>query len=148
MSETPEETTAAPDQVDLVPSETDGYRAPGGGIRPSVRDRMAARRPYRSEQVTLDDGTEVEVRTITLGERAEMIAELSDDDGKFDNRRMQAMSVLHQSYDPETGERVFAEDDIDLIQNMDASYLQPIIDAANNMAKSGKEAQEDEAKKS
>jgi hypothetical protein len=141
--------TEAPDQVDLVPSETEGYRAPGGGIRSSVRDRMAARRPYRSEPVTLDDGTEVEVRTISLGERAEMVAELSDKEtGEFDNQRMQAMSVLHQSYDPETGERVFADDDIDFIQSMDASYLQPIIDAANKLATGNKEAQEAEAKKS
>lgn len=139
-------------QAEAVTSEDAGYRAPGGGVRLSVRERILARRPFKSETVTLEDDTVVEVRSMTLGERQDMFEEITDKDGVFHAQQMSPQMALRCAYDPETGERVFSDDDIDNIRNVDAGYIQPIIDKANVLSGNKKEgteaAREDEAKKS
>lgn len=139
-------------QEEIVPSEDQGYRASGGGVRPSVRDRILNRRPYKSEPVTLEDDVVVEIRSMTLGERQDMFEEITDDKGVFHSQQISPQMALRCAYDPETGERVFTDDDIDNVRNVDAGYLQPIIDKANelsgNSKKGAEAAREDEAKKS
>lgn len=141
----------APRQVSLVPSEDQGYLDKGGKPRLSVRERMARRRQYDTEMVTLDDGTEVEVRSMLLGERSDMFAELTDEDGKYHGELLQAKYVLLCAYDPDTGEKVFGEDDMEFVRTRSSGYMQPIITAAaklSGLEKKAEETREDEAKKS
>jgi hypothetical protein len=156
VSENPEETVAeAPEQVTQVASETAGYLAPGGSPRLSTRDRILRRRGYKTEHAELEeeDGTitPVEVRSLTLGERAEMYSHLIDDEGKYHGEMAGAYAVLYMAHDPETGERLFAPDDIDNISNLDSAYIEPVVKATNKITGGGKTAdenREDEAKKS
>ncbi len=145
-NEAPESET--PVQFSPVPSEDQGFRAPGGGTRDDVRARIKARRPFTAESVTLDDGSEIEVRSMTLGERAAMFDQLTDDEGNFDRKRMQAAYVLHCSF--VGGEKLFADDELDYIQGLDSGYIAPVVDAAQKIsgnAKKAEEVREDEAKK-
>lgn len=151
MSETPTET---PDQVTPVPSETQGYLAPGGQPRESTRERMLRRRGYRKELVELDeeDGTKtpVEVRSLTLGERADMYSKMVID-GEYHGELASTYAIIYMSYDPDTGEKLFALDDIENVSGLDSSYIEPVVKATNTLQGNGKpaeEVREDEAKKS
>jgi hypothetical protein len=136
-----------------VPSETGGYLAPGGKVRRSIRDRIAAARPYVSERVEVEEWDAViEVRSLTLGERQAMFVELSDPEtGELDKSLLEAGYIRACAYDPETGERVFADDDLDFIQNLAAGTADKVGQAAmklsGNVEKKPEEAAEAEAKK-
>jgi len=145
VSETPEQLTS-------VPSETAGYLAPGGNLRRSIRDRIAAARPFVSELVPVEEwDATIEVRSLTLGERQAMMVELVDDDGNLDKEVLEAAYIRACAYDPETGERVFGDDDLDFIQSRAAGSMDKVGNVAmrlsGNAAAKPAEAAEGEAKK-
>lgn len=147
----PDEVTA-PVQHAPVPSETAGYLAPGGKLRTSIRDRIAAARPFVSELVPVEEwDSTIEIRSLSLGERQAMMVQLVDDEGNLDKEVLEAAYIQACSWDPETGKRVFADDDLDFIQSRPAGSMDKLGNVAmrlsGNAAKPAAEAQEDEAKK-
>lgn len=138
---------AAPEQVTPVPSETAGYLAPGGTPRPSIRERIARARPYVSETVEVPEwDSTIEVRSISLGERQAVMADIMGEDGTVNTQEIEANFILACSYDPETGEKVFSHDDLPFIQSRAAGPADRVGKAA--MRLSGMGATEDAAKKS
>lgn len=143
----PAPAAAAPAQVAPVPSETAGYLAPGGGTRLSIRDRIAAVRPYTSETVEVPEwDSTIEVRSITLGERQELMAGIMEEDGTVNTTVIAGSFILACSYDPETGEKVFSPDDLPFIQSRAAAPADKVGKVA--MRISGMGQTEDAAKKS
>lgn len=141
------ETPAAPEQVTPVPAETAGYLAPGGTTRLSIRDRIAAARPYIAETVEVPEWeSTIEVRSISLGERQAIMADLMGEDGTVNTQEIEANFILSASYDPETGEKVFSHDDLPFIQSRAAGPADRVGKAA--MRLSGMGATEATAKKS
>jgi hypothetical protein len=140
-------------QHTIVPSETGGYLAPGGNVRRSIRDRIKAARPYVSEQVEVPEWeATVEVRSMSLGERQQMFVDLSDPEtGDLDKSLLEAGYIRACTFDPETGERVFQDDDLDLIQSLAAGTAdrvgQVAMKLSGNADKDTKDGQEAEAKK-
>ena len=135
-----------------VPAETAGYLAPGGNVRPSIRDRIAAARPYVSELVEVEEwDATVEVRSLSLGERQAMMVQLVDDDGNLDKEVLEAAYIQACSWDPDTGKRVFADDDLDFIQSRPAGSMDKLGNVAmklsGNAAAKPAEAAEGEVKK-
>lgn len=138
---------AAPEQVTPVLAETAGYLAPGATVRPSIRDRIAAARPYVSETIEVPEwDATIEVRSISLGERQAVMADIMTEDGTVNTQEIEANFILACSYDPETGEKVFAHDDLEFIQSRAAGPADRVGKAA--MRLSGMGATEDAAKKS
>lgn len=126
----------APRQVLPVPGETEGYKAPGGGLRPSLRDRIAARRPYTTENVYVPGWDEtVEVRSISLGVRNEMMDKVMDPETKEPNIRLLFPELLiRTAHDPETGERIFADDDLAFIEGQDSAAADTVAKVAMRLS--------------
>jgi hypothetical protein len=140
----------APEQAHTVPAETAGYQAPGGGVRRSIRDRIASVRPYKSEIVNVPewDGVDIEVRSVTLGERQEIMAEIMDEEGNAPVARIMSQFIIACSFDPETGEKVFSHDDEEFVNSRAAGPADKIGTAAMKLSGMGKAMEDEEAKKS
>ncbi|WP_411721495.1 hypothetical protein [Mycetocola sp.] len=146
-AETP---AAAQTQTHPTPGETDGHRAAGGALRPSIRDRIAAARPYASEVVDFPLwDVKIEVRSISLGLRNEMLASVIDPETKeADVKRLYPELIIRTSFDPETGERVFSDDDLAFINGLDAGSGDKLAKPALKLSGMTDDAKDEEAGKS
>lgn len=134
---TPETAVETPDDnVGAAhPTEPSGYLASGGGQRRSLRDRFAALAPYRKETVPVEGVGDVEVRSLTLGDRNRALTSISDEDGNADKELIIAALIIASSFDPETGEKVFHDSDIEFIQGQDAGRMDELGKSAMKLNK-------------
>lgn len=141
--------TPAP-QVEALDGEAGGFKAPGGGVRKSIRDRIAAVRPYASEEVFIPAWDEtIEVRSISLGLRNEMLQSVMDEETKeADIKKLYPELIIRTAFDPETGERVFADDDLAFINGLDAGSADLLAKPALKLSGMTDDAKEKEAGKS
>lgn len=143
-----------PAQRVAPPAETEGYKAPGGVVRRSIRDRIAAVAPYTSRLVTVEewDGVQVEVRSLSLGERNAMLAKAAEgeDGGNTDISTIYPEMVMRCTFDPETGEKVFNEEDEAFINSRPANLVDKLAMPAMELSgmKDSEKAVDDAAKKS
>lgn len=137
-------------QAVAVPAETQGYQAPGAQVRRSIRDRIASVRPYKSEIVNVPewDGVDIEVRSVTLGERQAIMAEIMDEEGNAPVARIMSQFIIACSFDPETGDKVFSHDDEEFVNTRAAGPADKIGTAAMQLSGMGKQVEDAEAKKS
>lgn len=138
-------------QAQPVPGETEGFKAPGGGARRSILDRITSVRPYRSEvvpDIAEWDGVSVEVRSLPLGERNDMMAEVMDGDGQLDVKALYPALLIAACYDPETGEKVFPADAAAIINGLDSGAVDKVAKVAMSISGMADKAKEDEAGKS
>ncbi len=140
----------APVQHHVVPGETEGYKAPGGGLRASLRDRIANRRPYSTEKVYVKSWEEwVEVRSISLGVRNEMMERVMDPETKeADVKLLYPELLIRTAFDPENGERIFADDDLAFINGQDAGAADEVAKVAMRLSGMVEGDKEKEAGKS
>lgn len=146
----PVDASAPAPQVSAVPAETDGYRGAQGVVRGSIRDRLAARRPYVSEIVEVEEWEEkFEVRSIALGVRNDMLASVIDPETKeADTQKLYPELIIRSTYDPETGLRVFADDDLAFINGLAAGPSDKLAKAAMKLSGMTDDAKDKEAGKS
>lgn len=137
-------------QVQVVPGEAGGYRAPGGATRPAMRERIATRRPYISTLISVPQWEEtIEVRSLPLGERNEMMMSVMDPEtNKPDVKAMYPALLIAACYDPETQEKVFSEDDAATIQGFDANAVDLLAKEALSLSGMGKDDKDAAASKS
>lgn len=135
-------------QVSAVASETDGYKGAQGAVRGSIRDRIAKRRPYSSEIVDAFD-EKIEVRSISLGLRNEMLASVIDEETKeADVKKLYPELIIRTCFDPETGERVFSDDDLAFINGLDAGDSDKLAKPALRLSGMSDDVKDEEAGKS
>lgn len=144
------ESITAPAQVHNIPAETAGYLAPGGTVRPSQRERLAARRPYTSQSVTIAAWEETfEVRSLPLGLRNDMMMRVMDPETKEPNVQLLFPElIIAATHDPETGERTFSDDDLAFINGLDAGAADELAKVAMGLSGMGEKAKDTEAGKS
>lgn len=123
-------------QVAPVAGETEGYKAPGAALRPSMRDRIAARRPYSAELKYVKSWDEtVEVRSISLGVRNEMMERVMDPETKEADVKLLIPELLIRcAHDPETGERIFADDDLAFLNGQDSGAADEVAEVAMRLS--------------
>ena len=82
-----------------------------------LRDKILQFDDIEVETVTVPEwgGVTVELRTPTVQARGELISQFMKDTGKIDYVRMYPALVVATSYDPETGEQLFTNDDVDAL---------------------------------
>lgn len=145
-----EETTWQP-QVTSPAPETQGYQGPGGTLRLSIRDRIAAIAPYSKEIVTVEEwgGVQIEVRSLSLGARNDMLARAAESEGgDADLRVIYPEMVLLCCYDPATGERVFADDDLEFINSRPANIVDKLAHPAMRLSGMSESAVDEASKAS
>lgn len=93
--------------------------------RKSIRDKILTQKP-RKVIVTLDDGETIEVRQLTVGETI-------DSANEPDTKKRMASYLINCCYVPGTSERIFEDNDFDVLMGLPAGgYYQKLIDAINS----------------
>lgn len=78
----------------------------------SLRDKILQASDIVSERVSVPEwGIEVDVKTMTGAERAQIMQSAAEAGGKMDFQNVYPEVVIACTYDPETGERVFSYED-------------------------------------
>lgn len=138
-----------PPQLSAPIGESAGFKAEGGVTRLSIRDRIAACAPYAAEIVKIPEwDVEIEVRSMALGERNEMLQRASEGEGDTNIQSVYPEMVVRCSYDPETGERVFSQDDVEFINTRRADLVDKLALAAMKLSGMDEDSVDEEAKKS
>lgn len=122
----PAEAPAPAPQVVEPAGQTGGYLAPGGEVRPSIRDRIAKTAPYTYKLVSVEewDNVIVEIRSLNLGERNAMLSKIHEAGGEgADITTIYPEMVLRCSFDPASGDKVFTDDDLAFINSRPANLV-------------------------
>jgi hypothetical protein len=114
-----------------------------------LRDKLLSKGGVKKEVITItaDDGEtmQVEVRGLGSMERGRLMtqATTTSDDGEssvVDLAKLSPQLVISCAYDPETGERLFSEADVEVLGELSATFLDPIINAASRLSGMSKSA--------
>ena len=101
----------------------------------TLREQIKEADDIKSEIVTVPEwgDVKIEMRTPTVGRRAELTQEYVSD-GEIDFERMFPALVVASAYDPETGELLFTIEDIDWLVNKSSAALERLGRVASTLA--------------
>jgi hypothetical protein len=93
--------------------------------RKSIRDKILTQKG-KAIIVRLDDGMEIEVRQLSVGQ-------MIDSANEADTKKRMAAYLINCCFVPGTQERVFDNNDFDVLMGLPAGgYYQKLIDAINS----------------
>lgn len=97
-----------------------------------LRDQILAFDDIETRVVEVPEwgGVKVEIRTPSVAARGELIAQFIRDDSKIDYVRMYPALVVATSHDPDTGERLFTNDDIEALKEKSSKAMERIGEVA------------------
>lgn len=100
-----------------------------------LRGKILAANDATSELVEVPEwGVTVEVRSITAKERALLLNDAANNQGKVDLSKIYPDMVIAATFDPDTGERVFSEADKDEISGKNGKAVERIADVAGRLS--------------
>jgi hypothetical protein len=115
----------------------------------SLRDRIIATNDTQSEILNVPEwGLDVEIRGMSGAARANMTQTAADNNGGVDYVRMMPNIVIGCVFDPETGERVFNDDDHEIVMEKSGSALDNIVKVAMRLSGFGDKAVDEAGKDS
>jgi hypothetical protein len=101
----------------------------------SLRDRILAADDIGKEPLEISQwDITVEMRTMSAIQRSRMLQICTLDDGTVDLDQLYPMLCIATVFDPETGEQVFTEEDIALLQEKSAAALEFVATKAMEMS--------------
>lgn len=113
----------------------------------SLRDRILAADDIGKETILVDAwGVELEVRTLSAFQRSRMLKTCTTPDGGVDLDRLYPMLLITTVFDPETGMQVFAEEDMQALQDKSASAVEFVAQKAMEMSGMTPNAVDEEGK--
>ncbi len=102
----------------------------------NLRDKILAANDIQTELVEVPEwGTTVEVRGMSGHDRARILQAAADSDGSISIGRLYAETVIAATYDPETGERVFRDEDMDALLSKAAAPMDRIASVGMRLAR-------------
>lgn len=97
----------------------------------SIREQILNADDIESELVEVPAwGVTIEVRSMDGRSRTRLLKSAANNDGVIDMERMYPEMVILCSFDPETGERIFTEEDIDALLSKAAGPLELVATTA------------------
>lgn len=107
----------------------------------SLKDKIRAADDIKSEMVEVPEwSVTVEVRTISGARRAEVFSRATDAEGKIVAGAAYISLIIASAYDPETGEPLFGQDDIEWLKEKSAKATERLATVAARLAGIGEEA--------
>lgn len=101
----------------------------------SIRDKVLASKDIQSEIVPVPGwDVNVEVRGLTGRQRAKLIQAAVDERGKYDIEKAYPELVIMSTYDPETGEQVFTEEDRVALAEKSGAAIDQIVKVAMRLS--------------
>lgn len=97
----------------------------------SIRDQIIASSDIETELVEVPAwGVTVEVRSMDGRTRLNMMSTVTDTNGEIEMTKLYPDIIIACAHDPETGERVFDENDRDLLLSKSAGALELVASAS------------------
>lgn len=97
----------------------------------SIREQILNADDIETELVEIPVwGVTVEVRSMDGRSRTRLLRNAASSDGAVDMETLYPEMVIHCSFDPESGERIFVEDDADALLSKAAGPLEMLAMAA------------------
>jgi hypothetical protein len=111
----------------------------------TLRDSVIGRAAAKTEIVTLEDGLVVEVRSLTMTERGNLLNDAvsvneDEESTTTDNTKLQVMLVIASVCDPTTHTPIFAAADYDMVAGFDAGFFTEAIKVAQRLSGLGRAA--------
>lgn len=102
----------------------------------SLRDQILKVQDHTSTKLEIPEWkVTIEVRSMPASARLSMIDEGYDQDsGKVNITRLTVTCLLNCVFDPQTGERVFTEDDVPALLEKSADVIDRIVRVANEQS--------------
>ncbi len=113
----------------------------------SLRDRILAANDIESKVFHVAQwGIDIELRTLSASDRAQLVSSCMSADGTVDIQKMYPSLIIACVYDPETGGRVFSIEDMDAISDKSASAVEFVAQKAMEMSGMKPDAIDEEGK--
>lgn len=97
----------------------------------SLRDTILTASDLTTERVSVPEwGVEIDVKTMTGGERARIMQAAAESGGKVDFEKVYPDIVIGCAYDPTTGERIFNWDDREAIMLKSGAAIDRVAQVA------------------
>lgn len=97
----------------------------------SIRDQIIESSDIESEMVEVPAwGVTIEVRSMDGRTRLNMMSAVTDGDGLVEMTKLYPDMIIACAHDPETGERIFNENDRDLLLSKSAGALELVASAS------------------
>ena len=101
----------------------------------SLREKILSNTDIQTKMVDVPEwGVTVEVRGMNGADRQKILDDASAEDGKMTAGGMFFDVILATAYDPETGERLFTEDDRGALQTKNAQALDRLATAGYKLS--------------
>jgi hypothetical protein len=110
-------------------------------------DKIKAADDVKKEIVHISEwDCDVEVRAFTAWVRSDIMDRSRDEKGEIDSLKLNELLLVSSTYDPETGKRLFTEDDLPWIREKAGRPIDDIVSALIVINKMSQEAVDEEAK--
>ena len=111
-----------------------------------IREQILDAQDLRKEVVDCPEwGVKVEVRSMSGIERAETLQAQMGEDGKVDSNRLYPTLLIATIFDPETGERIFNENDADILNSKNSAVLERLAKVAFRLSGMNEESSDNAA---
>ena len=102
----------------------------------NLRDKILAANDIQTELVEVPEwDTIVEVRGMSGHDRARILQAAADSEGSISIGRLYAETVIAATYDPDTGERVFRDEDMDVLLSKAAAPMARLASVGMRLAR-------------
>ena len=92
-----------------------------------LKEKIKAAQDVRSQKVTIPEwDVTIEVRTMTALDRAKLLKTCVEKDGSMITEKFQAGLIIASVFDPETGEKVFTDEDYELLMSKAAGVIESL----------------------
>lgn len=114
-----------------------------------LRDKILPLDDSKRESLEVPEwGCTIEVRSMSGKQRARLMKQVADENGKVDIEKLYPDLVIATCYDPETGERIFEQPDRDQLAEKNSAILDKLAQTAMRLSGIQTNAVEEAAKNS
>ena len=103
----------------------------------TLRDQILTSEDITAEEIPIPEwgGAVIEIRTMTAAKRTEFMGQAVDmETGRFNFGRLYSSIVIASTYDPETGELIFTENDEQALSEKNGAVMERIAQKAMEMS--------------
>lgn len=113
----------------------------------SLRDKIKNTNDINSKIIEMSEwDCSIEIRTMTAKQRANILREVTDKDGKLDQTKLGPFMIIESCFDTETGEMIFEKEDAEWIMDKASGPVEKLMAEVMNISGFGRDAVEDAEK--
>lgn len=113
-----------------------------------LKDRIKEFDDCKKETMTIPQWNDevIEIRSFMGWTRSRLLDKARQEDGELDNIKLNELLLVESCYDPETGEKLFDESDLDWLREKSGPAIDDIVSKIISINKLSQESIDEEAK--